>query len=71
MLGKAFKRKLAHSVAVATVALNNFVTMLKSFIANVIKCKARLKTKFKCAFITMHSLVMSPFSHNFIKADID
>ena len=29
-----FKRKLVGSVAVAIVAQNNFVTMLKSFVAN-------------------------------------
>ena len=38
--------------------LNNFIPLLKSFIANVLKCKAHLKTKFKC--VTMCSLVMSP-----------
>ena len=50
---------------------SNFVTMLKSFITNVLKCKALLKTKFICAFVTMHSLVMSPFSRDFIKTDIN
>ena len=37
---------------------NNFVALLKSFIAHVVKCKAHLKTKFKCS-IAMHSLVMN------------
>ena len=53
---------LVHSVAVAIAAQNNFVLLLKSFIVNVLKCKACLKLKLKCVYITMHSLVMSPFS---------
>ena len=40
MGGKAFKRRLVHSVVVATPAWNNFVALLKSFIANVQKWKA-------------------------------
>ena len=71
MGGKAFKRKLVHSVAVAIVAQNNFATTLKSFITNAPKCKACLQTKFKCTSVTMHSLVMSPFSRDFINTDID
>ena len=34
---------------------------------NVLKYKAHLKVKFKCASVTMYSLVMSPFSHDFAK----
>ena len=45
--------------------------MLKSFIANMLKCKARLKTKFKCVCVTMCSLVISPFSHDYMKMEID
>ena len=40
---EAFKRRLVLSVAVAIAAVNNFVLLLKSFITNVLKCKARLK----------------------------
>ena len=46
---------------------NNFAPQLK--IANV-KCKSRLKVKFKFASGTMHSLVMGPFSCD-IKMEID
>ena len=35
-----------------------------------VKCKARLKTKFKFVCITMCFFVMSPFSHD-MKTDID
>ena len=76
MGGEAFKRKLVHSVAITIMALNNFVPLLKSFTANVLKCAASLKTKVECApllwafnnvfnYVTMCSLVMSPFSHDF------
>ena len=41
---------------------NNFVLLLKNFIANVLKCKARLKGNFKCVCVTMCSLVMGLFS---------
>ena len=33
--------------------------------------KAYLETKFKCLCITMCSLVMSPFSGDFIKTEIE
>ena len=46
-------------------------TAVKSFIADVLKCKARVKTKFKCVCITMCSLVMSPFSRDYIKTKIE
>ena len=71
MGGEAFKRRLVHSVALTIMALKNFVLLLKSFIANVLKCKARLKTKFKCVCITMCFLVMSPFSCDHMKTEID
>ena len=45
----------------------NFVPLLKCFIADVLKCKARLKVKFKCISITMYYLVMSSFSRDLIK----
>ena len=47
------------------------VPLLKRFIANVLKCKTRLKTKFKCVCVTMRSLVMSPFSRDYMKKEID
>ena len=48
---KAFKRRLVHSVALIIMAYNNFVPLLKSFIANVLRCKARLKENFKCMHV--------------------
>ena len=54
MGGKVFERSLVHSVAVAIAAKNNFVPLLKRFIANVLKCKARLKVKFKCVSVTKY-----------------
>jgi len=45
--------------------------LVKSFIASVLKRKAHLKANFECACITMSSLVMSLFSHDFIKTEID
>jgi len=59
------------SVALIIVALNNFVPLLKSFIANVLKCKALLKTNFKCVCVTMCSLVMSLFLRDYIKTETD
>ena len=53
------------------MAQNNFVPLLKTFIANVLKCTAHLKTKVKCVSVTMCSLVMSLFSRDFIKTEID
>ena len=44
MGGKAFKSRLAYSVASIIMAENNFVTLLKCFITNVLKYKAHLKT---------------------------
>ena len=70
--GKAFKRRLVHSVALRnSYGLKQFLLLLKSFIANVLKCKARLKTKFICVCVTMCSLVMSPFSRDYMKTKID
>ena len=37
MGGEAFKRRLVHSVALIIMAKNNFILLLKSFIANVLK----------------------------------
>ena len=47
MGGKMFKRRLVHSVAAGIVTLKNFIPLLKSFIANVLKCKAHVKTTSK------------------------
>ena len=71
MGGETFKRRLVHGVALIIMAWNNFVPLLKSFITDVLKYKARLKTKFKCVSVTMCSLVMSLFSHDYIKTEID
>ena len=46
MGGKAFKRKLAHSVAVLFAAWSNFVLLLKCVIAKVLTCTVRLIKKF-------------------------
>ena len=62
MGGEAFKRRLTH---------HGVVPLLNSFIANVLKCKVRKKTKFKWVCITMCSLVMSLFSRDYIKTEID
>ena len=35
MGGKALKRRLVHSVALAIMTSNNFARLLKSFIANI------------------------------------
>ena len=45
--GEACKRRLVHS----DMLIINNVSLLKSFIANVLKCKARLKGNFKCMCI--------------------
>ena len=50
---EGFKRRLVHSVAVANCSLKQ--PCITSFIANVLKCKAHLKVKFKCASDTMYS----------------
>ena len=52
--------------------INNYgLKLLKSFIANGLNCKARLKTNFKCVCVAMCSLVMSLFSRDYIKTEID
>jgi len=43
MSSETFKRRLVHSAVIAIAALKNLVPQLKSFIANVLKCKAFLK----------------------------
>ena len=53
------------------MASNNFVLLLKSFTDDVLKCKALLKTNFKCVYMTMCSLVMSVFLRDYIKTEID
>ena len=63
--GKAFKNT-GSCVAVAIIALKNFVLLLKSFIANALKYKTHLKLKFKCIFIIICPLLMSLFSCDFI-----
>ena len=67
MGGEAFKRRLVYSVALIIMAKYNFALLFKSFTANVMKCTAHLKAKVKCVSVTMCSLVISPFSRDFIK----
>ena len=69
--GKAFQRRLVHSVALIIMTLNNFIPLLKSFIANELKYKACLKGNFKCVCVTMRSLVMNLFSRDYIKMEIN
>ena len=69
--GEAFQRRLVHGFALIIMAFYNFVLLLKSLIANVLKCKARFKSKFKCMCVAMCSLVMSLFSRDYIKTEID
>ena len=52
-------------------AKNNFVPLFKSVNADVLKCKACLKSKLKCVHATMCSLAMSLFSRDHIKTEID
>ena len=42
MGGEAFKSRLDHSVELTTMASNNFLPLLKNFIANLLKCIAYL-----------------------------
>ena len=55
MAGEAFKRRLVHSVALTIIiimAQNKIVPLLKSFIANILKCKAHLKQNLNvCALL--------------------
>ena len=69
--GKEFQRRLAHSAALAIMAKNNFVPLLTISFANVLKFKAHLKVKCKCMCVTVCSLVMSPFSHDYMRIEID
>ena len=71
MGGEAFKRRLVHGVALTIMAWKTLYLLLKSFIGNELKCKAHLKTKFNCVCITKCSLVMSPFSRDYMKTEID
>ena len=67
MGGETFKRRLVHGVSLAiTYGLKQLCTTVKSFIADMLKCKARLKIKFKCVCVTMCFLLMSPFSRDCI-----
>ena len=44
--------------------------MFKSVITNVLEYKAALNLKFKCVCVAMYSLVMSPFSRDFLIMDL-
>ena len=59
-VAKHLKEDWCIVLLVAIAAYNNFVPLLKSFIANVLKRKAYLKVKVKCVSVTMYSLVMKP-----------
>ena len=65
MSDKAFNRRLVHSVVLTIMAYKIFVSLLKTFIADVLKRYVLLKTNFKCLCIARCSLVMSPFSRDF------
>ena len=45
--------------------------LLKSFIANVQKCKPHFKTKLECMHVIMSSLAMSLLLCHYIKMEID
>ena len=68
---EAYKRRLVYGVVFIIIAYNSFVPLLRSFIANVLKCKACLESNFKCVCVTMCSLLLSLFSCDYIKAEID
>ena len=55
--GEAFKRELVHSVAALQCR------------QKVLLQKAHLKENFKCIYINMCSLVMTPISRDFIKTN--
>ena len=58
-----FKRSLVQRVAVTIAALSNFVPLLKSVLLLIVK--------FRFVCISMCSLVMNPFSRDFIKVHLD
>ena len=53
------------------MALNSFVLLLKSFIANVRKYEACLKEKFKYVCVTVCSIVKSLFLCDYIQMETD
>ena len=55
--GEAYKSRLVHRVASIIMALNNFVPLFfKTFIVNVLKCKACVKQILNaCAHVIMDS----------------
>ena len=65
MGGEAFEKRLVHSVALIIMAQSDFIPQLKSFIADVLKCNACLKTNFKC--VCYYVLVMILFGNRLIK----
>ena len=56
---------MVYGIVVAIAAKKDFVLLLKSFIANMLNYSAHLKTKFKCVYVILYSLVMNPFSCDF------
>ena len=57
--------RLVHSVVVTIMANNQ---LLKSFIANALKYGLKIKFKYVC--ITLCTLLMSPFSHDFLQMQL-
>ena len=71
MGSKAFNRRLVHSVMLASImALRNSILFLKNYIASELKYIASLSIKFEFVCVTMCTLVMSVFSHDFRNLDI-
>ena len=64
MGGKVFKRKLVYCLRLQL----QLFTAIKKVLP---KCRAHLKAKFKWVFVTIYSLMMTPFSHDFIEMEID
>ena len=70
MGGEAFKRRLVYNVAVAVITLYHCQKVL--VLANVLKCKACLKQNLNaCALLRMCSLVINPFSCDYMKMELD
>jgi len=66
---EAFKGRPILVVAVAFVAYNNFIVLLKNFIASMLKRKVHLKAKYNY-YVAMRSLVMSFCSGDLLKMEI-
>jgi len=58
MGGKKFERRLVHSAALTIMGV---VLLVKAFIAYVLKCKANLKTRFKCVLLLSDESLLTLF----------